>query len=1061
MSRVIEPWNYLIVTASNESQAAAYESQLRLRRDLGLLVGAEEVLVLPDPGGRRIGSGGSTLFCLMEVLARRLGGAALDDPEAWRETLAPLRVLIVHAGGDSRRLPAYGPCGKIFVPLPGNSDSAVGMTLFDRQIGTYLDLPAPPDGRGQIVIASGDVLLDFDPTAVRFDAPGMVGLGCRAAPDDAARHGVYVADSDGTVRRFLQKPTPARQRAVGAVDRYNRSVLDIGVIGFDADAAVSLLTAFGIGRNDDGALHWSAELGEAVHERELDFYREICCAMGSEASAADRAEATIAAGSSWTPPLLGRLFQALKDTEFTVQVLPDCRFLHFGTTRQLLTSGHPLAQADHGPDDRRSVLTINTQVGDSGRISGEKAWVEGCRVSAPLALNGENVVVGVDVHLQLDLPRGACLDVIGGTAGNGSAAWFVRCYGIDDSFKTPADDGATLCRRPVHTWLAAAGLAPEDVWDADIPEDKRTVWDARVFPAVAEPTGWREWLWLLAPETASDEQKRAYRDGQRYSPAQIALAADAEAFQQRRARIRAGALRGSLRQSFRPDSDFSAADLAYLLSAMQADDRGPWVAQLLAEASWHHNRQDAAGRHEASFDVSRIIHTLGTAVDAIAPGDDTLGTVLPHLDDALDDAQRTWLGELGLPDAFDIPAAEWAARARVAAFGEMGRAILTSEPRCNKPPRSALRSDEIVWGRAPARLDLGGGWSDTPPYTLERGGCVLNAAVDLNGQPPIHCYARVVNEPVIRLASIDLGKRIEITTTDELMDFRSPDAEFALAKAALALSGLSHAAADWPTDISLQAMLERFGGGIELTTLSGIPKGSGLGTSSIVAAVVLSVVARLMGRELTRDALFRGVLRLEQALTTGGGWQDQVGGAVDGVKVISTSPGLRPEARIHYVPDDVLDPAVNGGTTLLYYTGITRLAKNILQQVVGRYLDRDRIALATLADIHALPTRVADAMARKDPAAFGACIDTGWRLNKRLDPNSTNDAVEALLARVEPHVYGAKLLGAGGGGFLLMICKSPNDAADVRDMLTAEPPNNRARFFDFSISRQGLVVTVC
>jgi fucokinase len=371
-----------------------------------------------------------------------------------------------------------------------------------------------------------------------------------------------------------------------------------------------------------------------------------------------------------------------------------------------------------------------------------------------------------------------------------------------------------------------------------------------------------------------------------------------------------------------------------------------------------------------------------------------------------------------------------------------------------------LRSDEIVWGRAPARLDLGGGWTDTPPYSLEQGGCVINAAVNLNGQPPIHAYARVIQDPVLRIASIDLGTRIEITDLDDVLDFRSATSEFGLAKAALALSGFSPEAAEWPRGVTLQEMLEVFGGGIELTTLAAIPKGSGLGTSSIVGAVILAVLQRVLGRELTRQELFHGVLRLEQALTTGGGWQDQIGGAVSGVKVASTDPGLVPDARIHYMPADVLDPRSNGGLTLLYYTGITRLAKNILQDVVGRYLDRDRAAMATLKQLHGLPLHVAEAMTRKDIAGFGALIDAAWQLNKQLDPNSSNPEVEELLTRARPHIYGAKLLGAGGGGFLLLVCRSAADAAAVREMLTHEPPNQRARFFDFDISREGLVVTV-
>ena len=256
-------------------------------------------------------------------------------------------------------------------------------------------------------------------------------------------------------------------------------------------------------------------------------------------------------------------------------------------------------------------------------------------------------------------------------------------------------------------------------------------------------------------------------------------------------------------------------------------------------------------------------------------------------------------------------------------------------------------------------------------------------------------------------------------------------------------------------------MLESFGGGIEITTLAAIPKGSGLGTSSILGAVILAVIHRVMGRELTPKNLFNKVLQLEQALTTGGGWQDQVGGAVGGAKIVYTDSGLVPDPRIHYLPPDIIDPATNGGTTLLYYTGITRLAKNILEQVVGRYLDRNRRTMATLRKINALTAQVAEAMLRKDQPAFGRLVDNAWQLNKQLDPNSTNDRVEKLFDRVRPHIYGAKLLGAGGGGFMLMVCKSPQDAQHVRDKLQTDPPNDRSRFFDFNVNDQGLVVTVC
>jgi galactokinase/mevalonate kinase-like predicted kinase len=177
---------------------------------------------------------------------------------------------------------------------------------------------------------------------------------------------------------------------------------------------------------------------------------------------------------------------------------------------------------------------------------------------------------------------------------------------------------------------------------------------------------------------------------------------------------------------------------------------------------------------------------------------------------------------------------------------------------------------------------------------------------------------------------------------------------------------------------TLRKALRAFGGGIELTTLAAIPKGSGLGTSSIMGAVIVAALARVTGRRLSPRELFHSVLRLEQALTTGGGWQDQIGGAVDGVKMIVTEPGMIPDAHIHYLPSDILDPAANGGRTLLYYTGITRLAKNILHQVVGRYLDRDRATMATLHRIGAVAGEVMDAFIRKDIERFGRLMDVAW-----------------------------------------------------------------------------------
>ncbi|NQT03249.1 MAG: hypothetical protein HQ580_14575, partial [Planctomycetes bacterium] len=813
----------------------------------------------------------------------------------------------------------------------------------------------------------------------------------------------------------------------------------------------------GMQRNSEGRLELAGKMSEALFKYGLDFYREICCGMGSEANSAQYIKSVQQSGSLWDSALLGRLFESLRSIPFGVNVLPRCEFLHFGTSRQVISSGNILMQRDIGSTSLNTCLSINNEIIDGGEIAGTNAWVEGCKISSRLTLGGENVIVGLDVDEPISVPSQMCFDVIPGRDRNGKKVWFVRCYNIYDSFKDSIGQGATFCGIPVPEWLELAGTELEDLWDIDIPIEQQSLWNARIFPAVSKHSRYCEWLWLFNPAEGNPEDFQAWRGAERYSSAEIATLTDQEEFYQRRSLIRAYEIRRSLRKMFRGDSGFSAGELAHILK--NTEEQSEWICNLLAEARWRYSSDNSNGLDSMVF--PRVIHTIGSILSELGDGDMPVEKVFPGLCEKLTGAEHDWLcsAELGLDSSVKLR--EWAQQARKLAFESLGKVIISSGSNSTPQPRNALRSDEIVWGRAPARFDTGGGWTDTPPYSLEHGGCVIDTAVNLNSQPPIQAYMRVIDEPVIRISSIDLGTRIEISLLDELLDYRKATGDYALAKAALALSGFSPETADWPKGTTLKQMLEEFGGGIELTTLAAIPKGSGLGTSSIMGAVILSVIQRVFGRTLTHKELFHSVLCLEQSLTTGGGWQDQIGGAVGGAKIVTAEPGLIPDARIHFLPADVLDPRINNDQTLLYYTGITRLAKDILGQVVGRYLDRDRKTLFTLKQIHSLTQQVAEAMSRKDIRSFGQLVGAAWQLNKQLDPNSTNDEVEALLSRIQPYIFGAKLLGAGGGGFLLMVCKSTEDAGKVRVMLDREPANERSRFFNYDINPEGLVVTVC
>ena len=207
--------------------------------------------------------------------------------------------------------------------------------------------------------------------------------------------------------------------------------------------------------------------------------------------------------------------------------------------------------------------------------------------------------------------------------------------------------------------------------------------------------------------------------------------------------------------------------------------------------------------------------------------------------------------------------------------------------------------------------------TDTPPFTLREGGEVVNVAVNLNDQPPIQVFCRPTNERTIRIHSIDLGAGETIRSFSALESYNTPSSPFALPKAAVCLLGFT---AERAVSADLANELDRVGGGLELSLLSAVPKGLGLGTSSILAATTLSALERFFGLKVERDELFRQVLQIEQMLTTGGGWQDQIGGVSGGVKYIESAPGLKPNPVIYQLDPFMFEEREMSSLFTLYYT---------------------------------------------------------------------------------------------------------------------------------------------
>jgi hypothetical protein len=165
---------------------------------------------------------------------------------------------------------------------------------------------------------------------------------------------------------------------------------------------------------------------------------------------------------------------------------------------------------------------------------------------------------------------------------------------------------------------------------------------------------------------------------------------------------------------------------------------------------------------------------------------------------------------------------EQRAEARVHAMAAVGAAVERDIALPRAVTSFAVRQDQAVWASAPVRIDLAGGWSDTPPLCIEHGGAVVNAAVTLGGTLPLQAMVRVTEEPAITLHSVDAGRTAQYRSVRQLLDHRDPSQWDALPRAALVLSGL----VPREPGADLRAHLKSAGGGLAITLFSAVPRGS-------------------------------------------------------------------------------------------------------------------------------------------------------------------------------------------------------------------------------------------
>jgi galactokinase/mevalonate kinase-like predicted kinase len=194
-------------------------------------------------------------------------------------------------------------------------------------------------------------------------------------------------------------------------------------------------------------------------------------------------------------------------------------------------------------------------------------------------------------------------------------------------------------------------------------------------------------------------------------------------------------------------------------------------------------------------------------------------------------------------------------------------------------------------------------------------------------------------------------------------------------------------------------------------------------------------------------------------LTSGGGWQDQVGGIAGGVKLVTSDPGLIQRPVVRWLPAHLLAEAIADRRALLYYTGLTRIAHNILSEIVRGIFLNDAARLGLVAAIGHNADFATDALQRQSWPGLCEAVRRSWALNQTLDAGTNPPAVQEILDRIGRWTAGAKLLGAGGGGYLLILAHDSEAGQRIRQTLSDSPPNASARFVSLSIAGDGFQVT--
>lgn len=950
-------WDYVILTASNEAQASAYRLEIEHRQKKGMLPSHGRYVVLPDPEGKRVGSGGAT-FHVLKYLAMEAGG----NTEA---CFKGKKILVIHSGGDSKRVPQYSVCGKLFSPVPRQLPGKEPSTLFDE----FMIAMSAAAGRIEdgMMVLSGDVLLLFNSLQLDFQFKGAAAISIKEHVDIGREHGVFLRDKEGMVEQFLHKKSQQELYSLGAVNEQDNVDLDTGAVLFDCALLQSLISLI----STEGKID-RHKYDKFVNEKvKISFYGDFLYPLAKKATLEDFY--TQAPEGNFCRELeecRRLIWEALSGFNMKVICLSPAEFIHFGTTKELLCLVTDKIEDYEFLDWKRCICSNveterfaanNSYICDESKI-GNGCYLENSYAGPGIEMAEGAVLSGTEAD-HVTIPKNTVVHCV-----QQKGRFTARVYGVEDNPKGTYEENTPFLSGWLKDILDFYQADIHAIWEGQ----EHSLWLAKLYPVCNTMQEAVEKSLFLVKMAEGEADKEEVKDWLSWE-------------------------RSSLFDSFE-QADISAS--LPFKTKLQNTIRVNMFIKALTEGVYYRKALEILGA-----DISE--ETRGELMETARKSD-------------YKTAMRIYYA-LGMEGE---------------CFETIRSQVLESALKSRKKESELKIVEDKVLVELPLRVNWGGGWTDTPPYCNEQGGMVLNAAIKLNHIFPVQVTVKKLEALEIQFECADLNVSTTIHDLYSIRDCMNPYDHFALHKAALLACGiLPYEKTEGEPE--LKSFLSALGGGIYLSTkVEGVPKGSGLGTSSILAGACAKALLAFTGCSVTENALFDIVLCMEQIMSTGGGWQDQAGGMTDGIKMITSKPGVRQILHIHKITVPQKAREELNERFAIVYTGQRRLARNLLRDVVGNYIGGRKESVEALSAMKITAAKMQTALEKGDIDELARLFNEHWKLSLQLDEGASNLCIEQIFTVIEDLIDGKFIAGAGGGGFLQIIMKKGVTKEQVNERLS-------------------------